>query len=243
MTVRIAVSGKGGVGKTTVVCGILEYLLSKDKVPVLLVDADPNSNLAENLGLKYELTIADIREELRSGVPEGFSKADYINIRLQEAVVEYKGFDLIVMGRPEGKECYCYVNELLRSFLSNLSKVYKYVLMDTEAGLEHLSRRTTDNIDYLFIISTLSKVSIDTGYKILDTINKLKLKINNVKTIINFVEDKQVQIEDSVLNIIGMLPKDERIYQWSQENVSLLGNIKTTNFYMKLAEILDKVIT
>ena len=166
MTKRIAVCGKGGVGKTTVVCGLVNYLIEKNLTPILIVDADPNSNLAESLGLKYGLTVADIREELRTAqIPQGLSKAEYVEIKLQEALVEYKNFDLLVMGRPEGRECYCYVNELLRTFLSNLSKNYKYVVIDTEAGMEHLSRRTTDNVDTLIVITTPTKVSFETAKK------------------------------------------------------------------------------
>lgn len=245
-TKRIAVCGKGGVGKTTVVCGILNYLLETNKTPVLLVDADPNSNLAENLGITYSTTIADVREELRSGnIPQNISKSDYIMMRLQECIIEQNGFDFVIMGHPEGRECYCYINELLRTFLSNLTRTYRYVLIDTEAGMEHLSRRTTDNIDLLFIITTPAKTSIDTVNKIIDLIPKLKLKIYDTKILLNLAENNVNNIIKSPFleqKIVGVLHKDDQIYKLSEQGVPLLNNISTTNFYTELKLVLEKTI-
>ncbi len=241
MTKRIAVCGKGGVGKTTVVCGLVNYLIEKNLTPILIVDADPNSNLAESLGLKYTLTVADIREELRTAqIPQGLSKAEYVEIKLQEALVEYKNFDLLVMGRPEGRECYCYVNELLRTFLSNLSKNYKYVVIDTEAGMEHLSRRTTDNIDTLIVVTIPTKVSFETAKKILDLIPKLGLKIYDKKFLLNLAEEN-FEIPDDI-KIDGIIHKDEQIYSYSQKQQPLLKTILNTKFYSELKNFLDKVV-
>ena len=238
MTKRIAVCGKGGVGKTTVVCGIVNYLIEKNLTPILVVDADPNSNLAESLGLKYDLTIADIREELRKAqIPTHLSKAEYVDMRLQEALVEYRDFDLIVMGRPEGRECYCYINELLRTFLSNLSKNYKYVVVDTEAGMEHFSRRTTDNIDILIIVTIPTKVSFDTVKKILDLIPKLGLKIYDKKILLNLAEEN-FQCND--IQIDGVIHRDEQIYFYSQIQKPLLNSIFNTKFYLELKNFLEK---
>ncbi len=238
MTKRIAVCGKGGVGKTTVVCGIVNYLIEKNLTPILVVDADPNSNLAESLGLKYDLTIADIREELRKAqIPTHLSKAEYVDMRLQEALVEYKDFDLVVMGRPEGRECYCYINELLRTFLSNLSKNYKYVVVDTEAGMEHFSRRTTDNIDILIIVTIPTKVSFDTVKKILDLIPKLGLKIYDKKILLNLAEEN-FQCND--IQIDGVIHRDEQIYFYSQIQKPLLNSIFNTKFYLELKNFLEK---
>ncbi|MCS7228140.1 MAG: AAA family ATPase [Endomicrobia bacterium] len=237
MTIRIAVSGKGGVGKTTVVCGIVKYFIDTNKIPVLVVDADPNSNLAETLGVSYNLTIADIRETLReSQIPQGMSKTDYINLKLQDAIVEQKGFDLIVMGRPEGRECYCFVNELLRTFLSNLSKNYKYVVIDTEAGMEHLSRRTTDNIDFLLIISTPTKAAIDTVKKIVNLSEKLKLKIVNKKIILNMVDTINFQHE---LQPDFVIHQDNVINNYSQQGLSLLNNLTNTMFYEEIKSLCE----
>jgi len=241
MTKRIAVCGKGGVGKTTVVCGLVNYLIEKNLTPILIVDADPNSNLAESLGLKYDFTVADIREELRAAqIPQGLSKAEYVEIKLQEALVEYKNFDLLVMGRPEGKECYCYVNELLRTFLSNLSKNYKYVVIDTEAGMEHLSRRTTDNIDTLIVVTVPTKVSFDTAKKILDLIPKLGLKIYDKKILLNLADGNFDSLNE--IKIDGIIHKDNQIYLYSQKQQPLLGTILNTKFYSELKNFLDKLV-
>ncbi len=240
MTKRIAVCGKGGVGKTTVVCGIVNYLIEKNLTPILVVDADPNSNLAESLGLKYNLTIADIREELRNAqIPTHLSKAEYVDMKLQEALVEYKDFDLVVMGRPEGRECYCYINELLRTFLSKLSKNYKYVVVDTEAGMEHFSRRTTDNIDILIIVTIPTKVSFDTVKKILDLIPKLGLKIYDKKILLN-LKEKDCEYNDDI-QIDGIIYKDEQIYSYSQQQKPLLNTILNTKFYNELRDFLEKI--
>ncbi|MCX7661102.1 MAG: AAA family ATPase, partial [Candidatus Omnitrophica bacterium] len=144
---KIAVSGKGGTGKTTISALIIRTLIEDKKIPILAVDADPNSNLYLSLGAKFNRTIADLREEVRDNTPSGFSKTDYFNLKLQEAISENNGFDLLVMGRPEGQGCYCSVNNLLREYLTRLSKNYPFVVIDCEAGLEHLSRRTSDDLD------------------------------------------------------------------------------------------------
>lgn len=242
MTVRIAVSGKGGVGKSTVVCGIVKFLINQNKTPILVVDADPNSNLAECLGVSYQYTIADVREDLRdsSKIPTSFSKTEYINLKLQEALFENKYFDFIAMGYPEGKECYCFVNELLRNFLSNLTKNYKFVVIDTEAGMEHLSRRTTDNLDYLLVITTPAKVSIDTAGKIIKLAEKLKLRILNKKVILNMYENEI--FDKNSLKFDAFLPKDKEIELCSQRGEILLNKIENTFFYEKLIDFLNLLL-
>ncbi len=243
MTKHIAVCGKGGVGKTTVVCGITKYLIENNQTPILVVDADPNSNLAENLGVKYDITIADVREELRTEkVPQYMSKSDYINMRLQETIVEHSGFDLLVMGHPEGRECYCFVNELLRNFLSQVAKNYKYVVIDTEAGMEHFSRRTVDNIDCLFIITIPTKVAFDTAKKIISLIPKLKLKIFDTKIIVNMVNQEKYKIDFEDLPIAGFLHVDKEVESFSQNAVPLLPNLQTTKFYSELTSILKNFV-
>ena len=137
MAYIIAIAGKGGVGKTTISAMLVHYLLQLDK-PVLAVDADPNSNLNTALGIGYEETIADIREEVKNETPDNFSKSEFFGLRLEEALSEGNGFDLLVMGRPEGPGCYCAVNNILRDYLAKISKKYKFVVIDNEAGMEHL---------------------------------------------------------------------------------------------------------
>lgn len=242
MTKRIAVCGKGGVGKTTIVCGITKYLLDKNKIPILVIDADPNSNLGETLGISSYQTIADVREELRNAsIPQGFSKTDYINLRLQEVLVENKGFDFIAMGRPEGRECYCFVNELLRTFMTNLTKHYEYVLIDTEAGMEHFSRRTTDDIDLLIIVSSPSRVAFTTVKKILDLTSKLKLKIKDKKILLNLVDNDNLVISSNSFEINALIHKDKKILFYSEQNDKLIDKIDKTDFYSELNSFLDKI--
>ncbi|MFA5859088.1 MAG: AAA family ATPase [Elusimicrobiota bacterium] len=189
MSKRIAVAGKGGVGKTTFTAVVINLLKKAGVAPVLAVDADPNANLHEYLGLKYEHKVSDIREELSGNVvPKGMSKSEYIEWQISNALVESSGVDLLVMGHPEGRGCYCFVNELLRGYLSKVAKNYGAVVTDNEAGLEHLSRRTTDNVDILYVISTPTVVGLKSVRNIMDTVRNVKLKIAEVKLVMNQVE-------------------------------------------------------
>ena len=146
MAYTVAVAGKGGTGKTTLAGFLIDYLVEKNLTPVLAVDADPNANLNEVLGEDVEITLGDIREDVsiknRDGnLPGGMSKTDYINYKLQQAIIEGKGFDLLVMGRPEGAGCYCFANGILREATDRLADSYRFLVIDNEAGLEHLSRQ------------------------------------------------------------------------------------------------------
>ena len=181
MAFTIAVAGKGGSGKTTLATLTILQLIRQNKGPVLAVDADPNSNLNVGLGMKFEETIADLREEvLTKEIPSGMSKTEFFDYRLHECLVEGNKVDLLVMGRPEGSGCYCAVNNLLRQYLSRISKQYKYVVMDNEAGMEHLSRRTTDGVDVLLITSDPTIVSIRSAARIQEIALQIKLKIKDI---------------------------------------------------------------
>jgi CO dehydrogenase nickel-insertion accessory protein CooC1 len=154
--VVIAVSGKGGTGKTTFSALAVDYLVRTTGKAVLAVDADSNANLDQALGTRAEKTIGAVREYLTenvSRIPAGMSKEVWVETMLRQALVEEKGFDLISMGRPEGPGCYCYLNNIFRRYLDIMTKQYEYVVMDNEAGMEHLSRRTTRGVDLMFIAS------------------------------------------------------------------------------------------
>jgi len=156
MTTTIAISGKGGSGKTTLAAMIIRALLEhSDNGAVLAVDADPNSCLGLMLGVKPVCTVADIREDARAKPPSnaGMDRVRSVEYGIQQAITEAQGFDLLTMGRPEGPSCYCAVNNMLRKFLDELSSQYRFVVIDNEAGMEHLSRRTTNNVDLLCIVS------------------------------------------------------------------------------------------
>ena len=178
MTLRIAVAGKGGTGKTTLAAGLVRMCLEDKAGPVLAVDADPNSNLGMYLGLEEPTTLAEIREQQE--VPQGMSRPEFMSLRVQEFVAEGKGVDLISMGRPEGPGCYCAVNHLLRNELSKLQHDYPVVIMDNEAGMEHLSRRTTDDVDVLLVVLGPDKASAIAAQRILAMIPHLKIKVGRV---------------------------------------------------------------
>ena len=180
MSFSIAVAGKGGTGKTTVATLIIRYLKNHRFTPVLAVDADPNSNLGESLGLKVGLTvgsmIAQFNEE-KISLPPGMTKEAYLDVRLNETLNESNGLDLLTMGRGQGADCYCYPNLILRKFVGSLVDNYPYVVMDNEAGMEHLSRETTDNIDVLILVSNSTVKGLRAVVKIRELVAEFKLSI------------------------------------------------------------------
>ncbi len=178
MTLRIALAGKGGTGKTTLAAGLVRQALEADRRPVLAVDADPNSTLALALGLPEPAALAELRE--RKEPPPGMNRVDFLRMGVQDCLSEGNGLDLLVMGRPEGPGCYCAVNHLLRSELSRLGKTYPVVIIDNEAGMEHLSRRTTDDIDVLLVTFGPDKASVLTAGRIREMIPRLQIKVRRI---------------------------------------------------------------
>lgn len=179
----IAVTGKGGVGKTTVAALVVRALVEAGNGAVLAVDADPNLNLDTALGLKAEETVGDVREaglDRSAELPGGMAKAQFLELRIQQALVEAKGFDLLAMGRPEGPGCYCFANSILRACVDQLGKQYRYVVVDCEAGLEHLSRRTAGDVEVLILLSDPSVRSLDTVKRVLDLIEELDTKVGKM---------------------------------------------------------------
>jgi CO dehydrogenase maturation factor len=179
----IAVTGKGGVGKTTVAALIVRALVEAGKGPVLAVDADPNLNLDAALGVKAESTVGDVREEgldRAATLPGGMAKAEFLQLRIQQALVEAQGFDLLAMGRPEGPGCYCFANTILRACVDQVGKQYKYVVVDCEAGLEHLSRRTAGDVDVLILLSDPSVRGLETIKRVTELVSELKTKVGRM---------------------------------------------------------------
>ncbi len=225
MPYTIASAGKGGVGKTTVAALLIQQLLEIDR-PVLAVDADPNSNLNVLLGIEYKDTVSDIREETKNSSSATFPKSDLFNMRLQEIIVEGDGVDLLVMGRPEGPGCYCAVNNILREHFARLSKNYKFVVIDNEAGMEHLSRRRADDIDKLLLISDTTTVAMQSAINASSTAKKAGLKIKDTSLFINKLngqlgEDKLQLIKESGLKVAGYAPFYEEIAKNSEEGMRL----------------------
>jgi CO dehydrogenase maturation factor len=169
--VIVAVVGKGGVGKTTVAALLLRRLLEAAETPVLAIDADPSSCLGAALGVRVERTLAQEREALRDGAgrPASMSQADWLALKTEETLVERQGYDLLTMGRPEGPGCYCFVNNLIRGHLDRLGRAYRHVLLDCEAGLEHLSRRTAGRPDALVCVTSRARMAAETVRRALST--------------------------------------------------------------------------
>ncbi|MGM0425418.1 MAG: AAA family ATPase [Thermodesulfobacteriota bacterium] len=220
MGISIAFSGKGGTGKTTL-CGMLiRYMLQKDMAPLLAVDADPNYNLNEVLGVEVEKTLGQVREQMKQGdVPSGMTKDRFMSMKLEEAIVESQGFDLVVMGQPEGQGCYCAANTLLSDFMYKLSDNYSYIAMDNEAGMEHISRLTTSNIDYLLVASDPSKRGLQAAQRIHELARTLPVHIKNIGLILNNVQQepagKMLQlIQDTGLELLGSVYMDEGVQEF-----------------------------
>lgn len=198
MTVSIAVAGKGGIGKTTLCALLVRCLRDLGAGPVLAVDADPNSNLAEALGVEPGKPLAEIREAGSSpeGSPlSGVGRVRVVGDELQRAIVEAEGFDLITMGRPEGPRCYCAVNNLLRNALDNLAKNYRTIVVDNEAGMEHLSRRTTNDVDALIVMLNPTLPSLRAARRILDLSRELPIRVRRRMVLVNRVGPQGVPDE------------------------------------------------
>jgi CO dehydrogenase maturation factor len=201
---------------------IIRHLLDKGKGPILAVDADANSNLNEVLGVKLSATIGDAREIMRKDVPVGMTKDIWFEYKVQEALIESKGFDLIAMGRPEGAGCYCAANTLARKCLDLLTGNYQYIVIDNEAGMEHFSRLTTRDVDLLFVLSDSSRRGILTASRIRDLIHELNLHIKQEAIVINRVAgelDPEIlkDLKKQNLTLAGFIPADEEIYRYDLE--------------------------
>lgn len=215
----IAMTGKGGVGKTTLAALIIDWLVARGDAPVLAVDADSNANLHEALGVSYSATVGGIRESARSEIPgkQGMAKQEFLDLRVQEALVEQTGFDLIVMGRPEGQGCYCFANNILRSVLDKLSKQYKHIVVDSEAGLEHISRRTLLALDWLLIVSDASVRGVRTARRVSELADEVSLGAARRGLIVNRVPNGELtpaleaEVAATGLPLLAVIPFDPAV--------------------------------
>jgi CO dehydrogenase maturation factor len=232
MTITIALAGKGGVGKTTTAALIIKYLVQKQPGAVLAIDADPSSNLNMALGLDLEWTVGDIREDLLSQVkgslaqggaamgtlPGGVTKRDYLDYQIRSSLSEGEYFDMIAMGRSEGSGCYCAVNHNLREVIDAIGRNYRYVVIDNEAGMEHLSRRTTRDVQHLFVVSDPTLRGLVAAERIASFRKDLDIRIENAYLILNRLNGPvplplQEKIDSMDIPLIGVIPTDDDLMQ------------------------------
>ena len=225
MNHTIAVAGKGGVGKTTICGMMIDYLVKSGKSPVLVVDADANSNLNEVLGVETEVTLGEFREEMAHAekkgdpIPGGMTKAEYAEYRFNAALAEEDDFDMLVMGRTQGQGCYCFVNGLLQTQLQKYYRNYRYTVIDNEAGMEHIARGILPKVDTLFLISDCSRRGIQCVGRIAEMVKELELKPGSMKLIVNRAPNGQLnegvlaEIEKYGLELAGVIPHDDLVYE------------------------------
>lgn len=232
MSKVIAVTGKGDVGKTTLSCLIVRYLLDEGLKPILAVDADSNSNLDIALGINLEQTIGSVREEMsvktRKGtLPAGMAKQDILEMQIEQALVETPDFDLVSMGRPEGPGCYCAINNMLRVFLDRLNKGYEFVVVDNEAGMEHLSRRTTRGVDVMFIVSDPARRGLATAMRIRDLAREMDIGVSRYYLVLSRLRGAltgplEEEIAGLDIELAGIIPDDPEVARFDQEGLPLI---------------------
>ncbi|HSM75507.1 MAG TPA: AAA family ATPase [Desulfobacterales bacterium] len=221
MAFTIALAGKGGTGKTTLAGMLIKYMLRNGKTPVLAVDADCNANFNEVLGVAVPDTLGDAREDMKKGkVPDGMTKDIFISMRMAEAIVERDGFDLIVMGQPEGAGCYCAANSLLTNFLERLTDNYPFIVIDNEAGMEHISQLTTKNVDVLLIVSDTSRRGLQAALRIDKLARELNIGVAKSYLVLNQAKAAPSQAVLDIIaaaqgpELLGTIPEDETIYEY-----------------------------
>jgi len=244
----IALAGKGGVGKTTIAGLLIKYMVNKGKTPILAVDADSNYNLNEVLGLEVTDTLGNAREDMKKGtVPSGMTKDIFISMRLEESVIETGAYDLIVMGQPEGTGCYCAANTILINCLERLSDNYPYIVMDNEAGMEHISRLTTKNVDVLIIVSDASRRGLQAAFRIHRLAAELNIGVVKSYLILNQTKDSisdeiMKLIKDNGLEFAGRVPEDDMIYDYDAKGKPTVEMSEDSKAVKAAFEIFDRII-
>ena len=250
MSYNIAVAGKGGNGKTSISSLVIRHLMKNSPGPILAVDADPNTNLGESLGLNVNQTVSSIIatfNEEKINIPPGMTKEAYLEFRLNNALVESKGLDLLAMGWGEGPDCYCYPNLILRKFVDTLVDNYAYIVMDNEAGMEHLSRRTTQNVDDLLIISNHSVKGVRTVARIKELISELKLVVKRQWVLINFAPTELDSMVTDELNRLGIdmvttIPLDNEVHDYDLKLKPLLDLPDTSKAVVAVNDLMTKML-
>lgn len=253
MSYNIAVAGKGGTGKTSLTGLLIDILLKENKKPILVVDADANANINEVLGVEVDETIGQIREEANmtekkgNSFPGGMTKAQFLQWKLNSILVEGNGYDLLVMGRSEGEGCYCFVNGILREQVKQISGQYNYVITDNEAGMEHLSRKTTKHIDTLLLVSDCSRRSIQAVARIRNLAKELNLSVGKVYLIVNkapegiLSDGVKEEINMHNLDLLGVVPLDELIYKYDSDGIPLVKLPEESKSRLAMENIVAKL--
>jgi CO dehydrogenase maturation factor len=261
MTTTIALAGKGGVGKTTVAAMIVKYLTNNYSGSVLAIDADPSSNLNMVLGLELDWTVGDIREGMLAQVknslvqggaamgvlPGGVSKRDYLDYEIRSSLAEGEKVDLIAMGRSEGPGCYCAVNHNLREVIDAISKNYNYIVIDNEAGMEHLSRRTTRDVQHLLIVTDPSQRGIVAAERIASFRNELEINIENAYLILNRMSGEipaplQERIDALDIPLIGVIPANTELTNFEFSARPLIEVGDENPVYQAVGEIIRSIL-
>ena len=263
MTTTIALAGKGGVGKTTVAGMIIKYLAQTQSGPILAIDADPSSNLNMVLGLELDWTVGDIREDMLTQVKSsllgigaamgalsgGVTKHDYLDRQIRASLAEGQAFDMIAMGRGEGTGCYCAVNHNLREVIDSISKNYRYVVIDNEAGMEHLSRRTTRDVQHLLIVSDPTQRGLNAASRIADFRNELDIAIENAYLVINRLAGNVppplgVYIQENLdIPLLGTIPTDTTLMDFEFSGRPLVELGDQSPVYQAVARMMEKILT
>ena len=250
----IAVAGKGGVGKTTLTGLLIQYLCESGKKPVLAVDADANANLNEVLGVEIECTLGELREEIeRAGVdsryqiPAGMTKQAYLENRLADAITEEDDYDLMVMGRTQGQGCYCFVNGLVQTQIQKLQSHYPYVVVDNEAGMEHISRGLIPTMEVAILVSDCSRRGVQAAGRIAALMKELNFKPKTVGLIVNRAPEGKIdagtmeEVEKQGLTLLGVVPQDQDVYQYDCNGKPIIRLPKDSPVRSALHDIVQKL--
>jgi CO dehydrogenase maturation factor len=250
LSFNIAVAGKGGSGKTSLASLVIRYLKNSDTGPILAVDADANANLGESLGLTVRQTVGQMLDEFQGdkiNIPPGMTKELYLDFKLNEILVESPRIDLLTMGRGEGPECYCYPNVILKKFADTLADNYAYMVMDNEAGMEHLSRRTTQDVDALLLVSNHSVKGIRTIARIIELVSSLKLTVKKLLPVISIAPDEldplvKEELDRQGIELAAVIPEDEEVYRYDLELRPLLELPDTSPAVQAVRELMEQVL-
>jgi len=256
MTTTIALAGKGGTGKTTVAAMLVKYLVNRKAGSILAIDADPSANLNLALGLPLEQTIGDIREDMLAQVnptdgqiktSPGMTKFDYLDYEIEYALVEGKLVDLLAMGRPEGPGCYCAVNHILRDIIDRLGRSYDYVVIDNEAGMEHLSRRTTRDVDALYVVTDPTVRGVVAAGRIADLRDELDINVKNAYLIVNRVQGElssalKAAVDEVDIPLAGVIPVDPEVNHFDADGRPLFELDERSIMYRSIHDIAQKTL-